>query len=432
MTRPTPPLRLKKNEDRRLRIGHPWIYSNEVDVSRTPLAAVAPGSVCRIEDHRGQPLGLAHVNPHALLCARILTRDPDTEIDVDFYLRRLRDALGLRMALFSAPYYRLVHGEGDGLPGLVVDRYGDYLVLQTGSAGMEQDLDLIAAALVELIHPSGILLKGSGVARSIEGLPERIEVLAGAVPEHLEVQENGCSFLIDPRQGQKTGWFYDHRRNRHELTKFAAGRRVLDLFSYLGGFALPLARAGAVEVLAVDRSAAALAMLEENTRRNGLSQVRSHEGEALETLRQLRDRAESFDLIVLDPPALIKSRKDVRDGTAAYARLNDLALRLLRPGGLLFTASCSYHLSRDALLQAIARGASRGSYRVLAEAGQDLDHPYPPAVPEARYLKAFLLHRAEAYDSEAPEAEAPAEASPTSGSKAADLPIAPENSQKNG
>ncbi|WP_291510968.1 class I SAM-dependent rRNA methyltransferase [Acidithiobacillus sp.] len=400
MAHPIPPLRLKKNEDRRLRIGHPWIYSNEVDVGRTPLSGLTPGSVCRVEDHRGQPLGLAHVNPHALLCARLLTRNPEEAIDLAFYARRLRDALELRAAMFDAPFYRLVHGEGDGLPGLVVDRYGDHLVMQTGSAGMEQDLALIVAALTELLQPRGILLKGSGVARSVEGLPERIEVLAGVVPEHLEVFENGCSFVLDPRQGQKTGWFYDHRSNRQRLMQFAPGRRVLDLFSYLGGFALPLARAGAVEVLAVDRSAPALALLDQNARRNGLSQIRSQEGEALESLRVLRDRGESFDLIVLDPPALIKSRKDVREGTAAYARLNDLALRLLRPGGLLFTASCSYHLSRDALLQAIARGAARGSYRVLAEAGQDLDHPYPPAVPEARYLKAFLLRRAQSEEGE--------------------------------
>jgi len=394
MARPTPPLRLKKNEDRRLRIGHPWIYSNEVDVGRTPLSDFVPGSVCRVEDHRGQPLGLAHINPHALLCARVLSRNPEEEIDRAFYARRLREALALRTELFDTPFYRMVHGEGDGLPGLVVDRYGDYLVLQTGSVGMEQDLEWIVAALTELLHPRGILLKGTGVARSIEGLPERIEVLAGRVPERLEVCENGCRFLIDPRTGQKTGWFYDHRANRQKLMAFASGRRVLDLFSYLGGFALALARAGAAEVLAVDRSLPALGLLEENARRNDLRQIRSQEGEALEVLRGLRDRGESFDLIVLDPPALIKSRKDLREGSAAYARLNDLALRLLRPDGLLFTASCSYHLSRDALLQAIAKGAARGSYRILAEAGQDLDHPYPPAVPEARYLKAFLLRRA--------------------------------------
>ncbi|WP_308388339.1 class I SAM-dependent rRNA methyltransferase [Acidithiobacillus sp. AMEEHan] len=396
-----PPLRLRRHEDRRLRAGHVWVYSNEVDATQTPFAQLEPGSVVQVEDSQGHALGLAHLSPHSLLCARLLTRDLREAIDVDFYRRRFAAARALRERLLDTPYHRLVHGEGDGLPGLIVDRHGDTLVLQIGSQGMERDLTLIVAALQAEIPQRGILFKATGVARKMEGLPERVEVLAGEVPATIEIEENGCHFTIDPYTGQKTGWFYDHRANRRLLQRFATGRRVLDLFSYTGAFALPLAQAGAAEVTAVDASASALELLQRNAADNALQdQVRILQGDVLDKLRLLRDQGESFDLIVLDPPALIKSRKDVKEGTQAYRRLNDLALRLLRPGGLLFTASCSFHMSRDMLLREISHAAVRSPCVILTEAGQDLDHPAPPAVPESRYLNAFLLQRPECPEEE--------------------------------
>ncbi|MCE5361052.1 class I SAM-dependent rRNA methyltransferase [Candidatus Igneacidithiobacillus taiwanensis] len=398
-----PVLRLRAHEDRRLRAGHLWIYSNEVDTARTPLTAIEPGAVARLEDSHGKGLGLAHVSPHSLLCARLLTRDVREEIDVHFYRKRIAAAQALRARLLSTPFYRLVHGEGDGLPGLLIDRHGEYLVLQIGSHGMERDLPLIVSALEAEIPQRGILLKASGPARALEQLPERVEVLSGEVPAEIAIEENGCRFWIDPYGGQKTGWFYDHRRNRAMLRSFASGRRVLDLFSYSGAFALPLAQAGAAEVIAIDASASALALLQRNAEDNGLgSQVQARQGDALDQLRLLRDQGESFDLIVLDPPALIKSRKDSKEGTQAYRRLNDMALRLLRPGGLLFTASCSFHMPRDQLLHEIRQASRRSPCVILAEAGQDLDHPVPPAVPESRYLKAFLLQRPE-YTEDSPD-----------------------------
>ncbi|XTI71676.1 class I SAM-dependent rRNA methyltransferase [Acidithiobacillus sp. AC3] len=390
-----PPLRLRRHEDRRLRAGHVWVYSNEIDTTQTPFAQMEPGSVVQVEDCQGHALGLAHLSPHSLLCARLLTRDVREAIDISFYRGRIAVALRLRERLLDSPYYRLVHGEGDGLPGLIIDRHGDFLVLQIGSQGMERDLPQIVAALQAEIPQQGILLKATGVARKMEGLPERVEVLAGDVPAVLEIEENGCRFTIDPYAGQKTGWFYDHRANRRLIQRFAAGRRVLDLFSYSGAFALPLARAGASEVLAIDASASALELLQRNAAGNGLGQIRAQQSDALESLRLLRDQGESFDLIVLDPPALIKSRKDMKEGVQAYRRLNDLALRLLRPGGLLFTASCSFHMSREMLLREISHAAVRSPSVILADGGQDLDHPVPPAVPESRYLKAFLLQRPE-------------------------------------
>ena len=391
---PYPALRLRPKEDRRLRAGHPWIYSNEVDTRATPLTAIAPGSVCRVEDAGGAALGLAHVNPHTLLCGRMLSRDADERIDTAFYRRRLEQALTLRRSLFARPFYRLVHGEGDLLPGLVIDRYDDYLVIQPGSLGMEQDLALLQEALLTVLHPTGILIKGSGPARSLEGLAERVEVLHGHIPEILEVEENDCRFHFSPRTGQKTGWFYDHRANRARLRPLARGRRVLDLFSYLGAFAIPLAQAGATAVTAVDASASALALLQDNAALNQIgTPIRAVQGDAFDIIRSLRDHGESFDLIILDPPAFIKSRKDLHEGSIAYRRINDLAMRLLSPGGLLFTASCSHHLSREMLLQQIAFGAQRGDFQILGEGGQDMDHPIHPAVPESAYLKGFLLRR---------------------------------------
>lgn len=204
---PYPILRLRPKEDRRLRAGHLWVYSNEIDVQKTPLTAVTPGSVCRMEDAQGKALGLAHVNPHTLLCARLLSRDPHVRIDEGFYRSRLQQALRMRERLFGAPFYRLVHGEGDGLPGLVIDRYEDHLVLQAGSLGMDRDLPLITAALQGLLRPAGILLKASGAARRLEGLEDRVEVLFGHIPERLEVWENDCLFQVDPRGGQKPAGF---------------------------------------------------------------------------------------------------------------------------------------------------------------------------------------------------------------------------------
>ena len=396
-----PILRLRPKEDRRLRAGHPWIYSNEIDVQKTPLTAVTPGSVCRMEDAQGKALGLAHVNPHTLLCARLLSRDPHVRIDEGFYRTRLQQALLMRERLFGAPFYRLVHGEGDGLPGLIIDRYEDHLVLQAGSLGMDRDLPLITAALQDLLRPAGILLKSSGAARRLEGLEDRVEVLFGHIPERLEVWENDCLFQVDPRGGQKTGWFYDHRANRRRLRDFAQGRRVLDCFAYLGGFAIPLAKAGASAVTAVDSSAPALAILEENARRNEVEGLRSIHGDAMETLHNLRDRGEQFDLIVLDPPALIKSKKDFKEGSIAYRRFNDMAMRLLSPGGILFSASCSHHLSRETLLSQIAFAAQRGDYQIIGEGSQDMDHPVHPAVPESNYLKGFFIHRREELPEEA-------------------------------
>lgn len=396
---PIPALRLKRNEDKRLRGGHLWIFSNEVDTRLTPLKSFAPGALARVQDASGRDIGLAFVSPQALLCARLIARDTGAVVDARFFKARLAAALALRERLFAVPYYRLVHGEGDFLPGLVVDRYGDYLVLQTASWGMENSLPLILDALAALLQPRGILLKNDGNARYLEGLPAVLEVAHGTFPDTVEMLENGCRFQIRPHSGQKTGWFYDHRANRARLSAWSRGRRMLDLFSYAGGWGIQAAAAGAAEVLCVDSSRTALEQVRINTGLNRVEdRVRTLDGDAFAVLKDLTAAGENFDIIALDPPAFIKSRKDLSDGVQAYRRLNQAALRLLAPGGMLMSASCSYHLSRDLLLEQVSRAAAHEDrpLQLVAEGHQDMDHPVHPTIPESAYIKALFLYRGDA------------------------------------
>lgn len=390
-----PALRLKRNEDKRLRNGHLWVFSNEVDTRLTPLKGLPPGTLARVQDAAGKDVGLAFVSPQSLICARLVSRDAHAPIDRDFFQARLARALALRERHFPVPFYRWVYGEGDLLPGLVVDRYGDYLVVQTATWGMENALPLILDALSALVQPRGILLKNNGSARKLEGLPAVLETARGSIPERLAVEENGCRFQVDVLGGQKTGWFYDHRANRARLRDWVAGRRVLDLFSYVGGWGVQAAAFGAREVLCVDSSAPALALVHENARLNQVeARVHTHAGDVFAVLKELAE-APPFDVVILDPPAFIKSRKDLAEGVQAYRRVNQLALKVLAADGLLVSASCSHHLSRDLLLEQVARAAAqqRAPLQLLAEGHQDLDHPIHPGIPESAYIKALFLHR---------------------------------------
>jgi len=389
-----PPLRLRKNEDRRLRAGHLWVFSNEVDVERTPLTAFEPGAPVEVQDSRGAPLGSAYVNPRSLICARLVSRSPRRVLDRALLRERLERALALRETLFEGdPYYRLAFGEGDGLPGLVVDRYGDVLVAQLTTAGMERLREEVVGVLDELLHPAGILLRNDTPSRALEGLEMYVDTALGTVPERAEIRENGVRFLVPLTTGQKTGWFYDHRMNRARLQRYARGKRVLDVFSYVGGWGVQAAVAGAERVVCVDSSAGALHEAEENARLNGVGdRVRTLHGDAFDALRGLREAGERFEVIVLDPPAFIKRKKDAKQGEQAYRRINHSALERLAEDGILVSASCSFHLSRDALLDAVLR-ASRDAHRevqILEEGHQGPDHPLHPAIPETAYLKAFF------------------------------------------
>ncbi len=386
-----PVLRLKHHEERRIAAGHLWIFSNEVDTTATPLSGFAPGALVAVRSYRDRFLGYAYVNPHALIAARILTRDAGLVPGPSLIVHRLRVALALRERLYAEPYYRLVHGESDALPGLVVDRYDDLLVAQIATAGMEAQKEAIVAALDKVVRPRVVVFKNDSGARELENLPKYIEAVRGELPATVTVREDGLAFTAPLADGQKTGWFYDQSANRRQFLPLVRGLgRVLDVFSYAGGWAVPAARGGAA-VTCIDSSAAALEAARANAAANGttVTTLRSDAFDALEAMHAARER---FDAVIVDPPAFIKRRKDQGKGEAAYKRLNQLALQLLPRDGLLISCSCSYHLEPAALLDAIQKGARHlGRFvQVLASGGQGPDHPVHPAIPETRYLKAFL------------------------------------------
>ena len=385
-----PDLRLKPREERRLRAGHLWIYSNEVDTAHTPLTALEPGALCRVVDARGKAMGVAYANPRTLLAARLLTSNPKSNIDADWFANRIRSALALRERLYDKPFYRLVYGESDGLPGLIVDRYGEVCVVQMATAGMDRlKLDIVEA-LKHTLAPAGILLRNDVGMRETEGLPAYVEEI-GDVPDSVTIEEAGVRFEIPVKSGQKTGWFYDQARNRDALARYVPGKSVLDVFSYLGGWSLRALKAGATSALAIDSSAGALEGAASNAALNGVT-LDTHKGQALDTLRELRAQPGKFDVVVVDPPALIKRKKDLETGSAHYGALNRTAIELLAPEGILVSCSCSHHLDADALQRILLRESRAAGRRlqILEQGGQGPDHPVHPAIPETRYLKAFF------------------------------------------
>jgi 23S rRNA (cytosine1962-C5)-methyltransferase len=387
-------LRLGKNHERRLRAGHLWIYSNEVDAEATPLKSFQPGQVVDIENAQGKWLGLGYVNPNSLICARLVTRSRGIALDGSLLVHRIKVALALRERLYAKPYYRLLFGEADGTPGVVVDRYGDYLVVQITTAGMELLKEALVEALIKVLKPAGIMMRNDGGVRELEGLTRYVELAYGEVPERVLVEEGGCRFEVSLSEGQKTGWFYDQTANRDQFMRYIEGKRVLDVCSYVGAWSVRAAKAGATSVTAVDVSAQALQQLEHNASMNQVGdKVKAVRGDAFQLLRDLRAEREHFDIVVLDPPAFIKRKKDLKEGTLAYRRLNEAALGLLERDGILVTASCSFHMQGDQLLRTVQQSARHGdrSLQLLQQGQQSPDHPIHPAIPETAYLKAFYL-----------------------------------------
>lgn len=386
-------LRLKNQADRRLKAGHLWIYSNEVDTKATPLKNFEVGECVRIENSAGKAIGTGYVNPNSLICARLVSRDPKFFLDKSLLVHRIKVALSLRERVFDKPFYRLVFGDSDSLPGLVVDRFGDILVAQMSTAGMERLKDDIIEALVKVLKPAGILLKNDGSGRQLESLPEYVEVAYGSVPDHVDLEENGVRFKAPVMTGQKTGWFYDHRLNRERLRHYVKGKKVLDVFSYIGGWGVQCAAFGASEVVCVDASEQATDLVHQNAELNGLAdKVGTLQGDAFTALKALRDEGEKFDVVIVDPPAFIKRRKDIKAGEQAYRRINELAMRLLEKDGILVSCSCSMHLQRDSLLDAL-RGGSRHidrNLQIIEQGHQGPDHPILPAIPETEYIKAII------------------------------------------
>jgi 23S rRNA (cytosine1962-C5)-methyltransferase len=385
-----PALRLKRNEDRRLHAGHLWIFSNEVDTQQTPLTKFEAGELVRVLAHNDRALGLAYVNPQSLISARMLaTWKPP---DVAWLAARMRAALSLRDRLYPKPYYRLVYGESDGLPGLVIDRYGSACVVQIGTAGMERLKPQIQRALEQVLRCEALLFKNDGSAREMEGLPSYVEAATGQFDELGQVLEDGLDFQAPLAEGQKTGWFFDQAANRRNLVKYIRkGARMLDVFSYVGAWGVRAAHSGAGDVLCVDSSAAALELAASNAQRNGV-QLTTVKGDAFDVLEDLVKKRARFDVVVIDPPAFAKRKKDLPKALAAYKRLNQLAMQAIAEDGILVSCSCSYHVSPGDLQDAIAK-AARGAdkhLQILEMGGQSPDHPVHPAIPETRYLKAYF------------------------------------------
>jgi len=387
-----PVLRLKRGEERRLVSGHAWVFSNEVDIASTPLTAFSPGALAQLQAHNERFLGYAYVNPHALICARIVARRPDQAVDQELIEQRLRVALALRERMTRQPYYRLIFGESDGLPGLILDRYGSVMVGQIATAGMEALRSSVEAAVGAVMHPACLFWKNDSGARELEHLPQQAHAAFGEAPQQVEVIESGVKFSAPLAHGQKTGWFYDQTANRQRLVRYLwPGARVLDVCSYVGAWSVTALKNGAALARCVDSSEAALEFAHRNAAANGV-EVQTTRDDAFDALRAIQERGERFDVVILDPPAFIKRKKDIPQGQAAYRKLNQLALGVLARDGLLVSCSCSYHLAAEDLVAAIQLAARHTDcvVQILEAAGQSPDHPVHPAIPETRYLKAFF------------------------------------------
>ena len=383
-------IKLRPREEKRLRAGHLWIYANEVDVKTTPLKGLEPGSLVRYEDSQGKPLGMGYINPNTLLCGRILSRDSRATIDETWFIHRIQAALALREKIYDAPYYRLIFGEADGLPGLVVDRFGDVLVAQCTTAGMDALSEYWMGALGKVLQPKGFVLRNDVSSRETEGLPRFVDS-EGEIGDVLTVFERGVQFELPVEEWQKTGWFFDQASNREHFAKYVNGGSVLDVFSYYGGWSITAAKAGAKSVTCIDASQSAIDGVMKNAELNGVT-IEAQCGDALALLKTAHKQDRKFDVVVVDPPALIKRKKDLDKGLGHYAALTRAAMNVMAADGILVSCSCSFHLHQDALLRMLLKEAQKANKRlqILEIGGQGPDHPVHPAIPETRYLKTIF------------------------------------------
>ena len=388
-----PLLHLLPKQDRRLRSGHPWAFSNEI--AMTPAHRSWPaGAPVRIEGHDGWRYGTFMFNPHSLIAARLLDRDPDAEIGHALIKARLADAVALRARVTPGVHHRLVHAEADRLPGLIVDRFGDVAVVQANTAGMDRLLPDIVAGLLSLLPLRAIVGRNDSAARQYEGLAQTVDLLHGDAAAAI-AEEGGVRFPVDPLSGQKTGFFHDQRPNRDMVAGLAAGSRVLDVFCHTGAFGLRAAAAGADAVVLVDSSQPALDQALAAAAANGLQdRVTAQRGDAFDVMTALGAAGERFGIVICDPPAFAKSRKDQDAGLRAYHRMTRLAAPLVEPGGFLFVASCSHHAPLDMFTAQVTSALlkARRDARIIYSGGAGPDHPVHPSLPESAYLKSLLLH----------------------------------------
>jgi 23S rRNA (cytosine1962-C5)-methyltransferase len=379
-----PTIRVKPREGKRARAGAPWLFSNEVEISK----ALPPGSVVNVLGDDGRVFGTGFFNAKSLISVRLVDPAADTEIDAAFFKARVKRALDLREALYAAPYYRLINAEGDGLPGLTIDRFGDTLVVQITTAGMEAVRGALLAALEEILKPQTVILRADAPSRALEGLDSYVEAAKGG---RLAVEENGVRYFADAATGQKTGWYYDQRDNRAFVAGLARGKSVLDAFSYTGGFALAAAQAGAGEVVGLESSAAAVALAEEGAAANRLK-ANFLKTDVFTELERLGAAQERFDIVIADPPPFVKAKKDLETGAKAYRKLARLSATVTSEGGFVVLASCSHNIPLERFAQECATGITRTgrSARLIRQAGAGPDHPTHPLLPESAYLKALV------------------------------------------
>ncbi len=382
-----PAVTINSKGEARVRGGHPWVYRSDV-----AGADAAGGDIVRVES-RGRALGFALYSDRSEIAIRMLTRDAHPPQDT-LWKDRLSDAIAYRASLqIDATAFRLVHGEADRLPSLIVDRYANYLVVQALSQGIERHMAGITEALVDLLRPAGILARNDPRVRLLEGLDQRVEVLYGTVPETIDVREGAVEYTVDPWRGQKTGLFLDQRENREGALRYARGR-LLDAFSYNGGFALALAPR-CESVLAVDISEEAVARIRANASRNQIANVEARAMNVFDELRELERVGARFDTIVLDPPAFAKNKAAVRKALSGYKEINLRALKLLEPGGFLVTCSCSYNIGETAFVDIVSNAAmdARAEVALVEKRAQGRDHPILLNVPETYYLKCLILRK---------------------------------------
>lgn len=386
-------LRLQKGKEKEVLKGCPWVYAGDL-VESSELLFTEPGDIAQLLSAKGEYIGTGYYNHRSKLAFRMLTRDRRQNLGVDFFAHHFRKALERRERKIDVPYYRLAHAESDGLPGLVVDRFGDTVVCQVATAGMERLQPVWLAALEEVLAPQTIVLRNDIPARKLEGLEQNVEVIKGKVPALTQVSENGAWYLADLINGQKTGWFYDQRESRAYMAKLSEGKTFLDVYCHSGGFGIVAAKQGASAVTFVDSSALALDLAMQAA---ALNDVATHctklQGNAFEVMEALAKQGQQFDVVIADPPAFVKAKKDIASGMKGYEKVTKYAAALVAPGGVLYVASCSHHAQRHAFAKAVEQGVRKAgrSGKVIATLGAATDHPVHHHLPQSEYLKAVVV-----------------------------------------
>ena len=386
-----PIIRLRPREGWRVRNGAPWAFSNEI-VMDDSAKALVPGALVELAAEDGATIGSGYFNPKSLIAVRLLANRAGN-VDAAFFAEKLRHARALREHFYDAPFYRLVHAEGDGLPGLVIDRFGEVCVVQITTAGMERFIEELVSGLDAAIAPKTVILRNDTSARALEGLDSYVRVVKGEAPQRVRTEENGVAYLADPQAGQKSGWYYDQRENRAFIARLAKGRRVLDAYCYSGGFSLLAAARGAEQVTGLDSSESALKLAAEGAAANDVTgRCRFVKCDVFEELERLARANARFDIVICDPPPFAPSRKDLEAAARAYRKLARMAACVVAPGGFLMLASCSHNISLERFDAECAAGLERAgrAAALVRVAGAGPDHPVHPMLPETAYLKALI------------------------------------------